>query len=329
MQPPPSAAAAEHVNCPSPKGCLGWPLWFYLSSTYVCGLLSLCQEPLRQHAWKVVTIKSQGIRLVHYYQRGRTKSLQWRASSVGSHSLSLGWNQVVRETHSRKSWQDYLQSGIHSRKAWLHYLQSGGLVDAWRAWKLWCWGPDQREQSPGAISDQRSKVEKRKCIIKCFQNSNSYLWNAMIAPLRRLNLFGFLWYQVQLLETSITSIGQTSHFLWYQVKPFQLLENQIMMVGAVKTNSLLPPATQYDFDWGNLNGSNKSRFFHKTSPWHLPFQGEANSNFERDLYNCTFPTLIGEQIVFHIRLTFQRCRHLEGAVFSAGSTFWVFANILQ
>ena len=30
----------------------------------------------------------------------------------------------------------------------------------------------------------------------------------------------------------------------------------------------------------------------------LPFQGEANSNFERDLYNCTFPTLIGEQIVF-------------------------------
>ena len=114
MQPPPSAAAAEHVNCPSPKGCLGRPLWFYLSSTYVCGLLSLCQEPLRQHAWKVVTIKSQGIRLVHYYQRGRTKSLQWRASSVGSHSLSLGWNQVVRETHSRKSWQDYLQSGIHS-----------------------------------------------------------------------------------------------------------------------------------------------------------------------------------------------------------------------
>ena len=27
----------------------------------------------------------------------------------------------------------------------------------------------------------------------------------------------------------------------------------------------------------------------------LPGQGEANSNFERDLYNCTFPTLIGEQ----------------------------------
>jgi len=47
------------------------------------------------------------------------------------------------------------------------------------------------------------------------QNSNSYLWNAMIAPLRRLNLYGFLWYQ-----------------------------------------------------------------------------GEANSGFERDLYNCTFPTLI-------------------------------------
>jgi len=47
------------------------------------------------------------------------------------------------------------------------------------------------------------------------QNSNSYLWNAMIAPLRRMSLTGFLWYQ-----------------------------------------------------------------------------GESNSGWNKDLYNCTFPTLI-------------------------------------
>ena len=28
------------------------------------------------------------------------------------------------------------------------------------------------------------------------EKSNSYLWNANIAPLRRMALFGFLWYQV-------------------------------------------------------------------------------------------------------------------------------------
>ena len=31
------------------------------------------------------------------------------------------------------------------------------------------------------------------------------------------------------------------------------------------------------------------------SSTNVSVQGEANSNFERDLYNCTFPTLIGEQ----------------------------------
>ena len=30
--------------------------------------------------------------------------------------------------------------------------------------------------------------------------------------------------------------------------------------------------------------------------WPSAVQGEANSNFERDLYNCTFPTLIGDQL---------------------------------
>ena len=31
------------------------------------------------------------------------------------------------------------------------------------------------------------------------------------------------------------------------------------------------------------------------SSTNVSVQGEANSNFERDLYNCTFPTLIGDK----------------------------------
>jgi len=82
-----------------------------------------------------------------------------------------------------------------------------GLIDsAWGGTRVEAWSTPQGLESCGAGGGIYPDHP---------QNSNSYLWNAMIAPLRRLNLYGFLWYQ-----------------------------------------------------------------------------GEANSNFERDLYNCTFPTLI-------------------------------------
>jgi len=82
-----------------------------------------------------------------------------------------------------------------------------GLIDsAWGGTRVEAWSTTEGLESCGA----EGQINENNP-----QNSNSYLWNAMIAPLRRLSLFGFLWYQ-----------------------------------------------------------------------------GEANSNFERDLYNCTFPTLI-------------------------------------
>ena len=43
-----------------------------------------------------------------------------------------------------------------------------------------------------------------------------------------------------------------------------------------------------------FEGHFATRYFHDF--WPLAVQGEANSNFERDLYNCTFPTLIGDQL---------------------------------
>ena len=55
-----------------------------------------------------------------------------------------------------------------------------------------------------------------------------------------------------------------------------------------------------------FEGHFATRYFHDF--WPLAVQGEANSNFERDLYNCTFPTLIGDQLklnkIFSAFLTF-------------------------
>ena len=76
-------------------------------------------------------------------------------------------------------------------------LQGGGMVDAWWPWKLWSRGSDQREQPTGAlVCTKYDSILNLQRIHWTLQNSNSYLWNAMIAPLRRLNLYGFLWYQV-------------------------------------------------------------------------------------------------------------------------------------
>ena len=47
-----------------------------------------------------------------------------------------------------------------SLKAWWHFLQSRGLVDAWRSWKLWCWGWYIPWPSAGGISDQIEKLRK-------------------------------------------------------------------------------------------------------------------------------------------------------------------------
>jgi len=101
---------------------------------------------------------------------------------------------------------------LFARSIYDKKLESGerlplGLIDsAWGGTRVEAWSTSEGLASCGAEGEI---IEDNP------QNSNSYLWNAMIAPLRRLNLYGFLWYQ-----------------------------------------------------------------------------GEANSNFERDLYNCTFPTLI-------------------------------------
>merc|ERR1719239_1464959 len=105
---------------------------------------------------------------------------------------SAGYNDI-RFTVLKRVTSDVEEQDIEPQVAW-----GGTRVEAWSTPEgLESWGAE------GQINEDNP------------QNSNSYLWNAMIAPLRRLNLNGFLWYQ-----------------------------------------------------------------------------GEANSNFERDLYNCTFPTLI-------------------------------------
>jgi len=115
-----------------------------------------------------------------------------------SDSTSLRHMSAVCFLFARNLYDNMLESGERLPMGLIHSAWGGTRVEAWST-------PEGLEScgAEGQINENNP------------QNSNSYLWNAMIAPLRRLNLFGFLWYQ-----------------------------------------------------------------------------GEANSNFERDLYNCTFPTLI-------------------------------------
>jgi len=129
-----------------------------------------------------------------------------------SDSTSLRHMSAVCFLFARNLYDNMLESGERLPLGLIHSAWGGTRVEYiqekpdYIIFRVEAWSTPEGLESCGA----EGQINENNP-----QNSNSYLWNAMIAPLRRLNLFGFLWYQ-----------------------------------------------------------------------------GEANSNFERDLYNCTFPTLI-------------------------------------
>ena len=153
------------------------------------------------------------------------------------------------------------------------------MVDAWGAWKLWCWGWDQWEQSTGTVPLMSSDIKRSRCkdIFRAPTPTCGTPWLPLCEGL-----------------TSTASSG---------------------------TRSNRRTCIWRTFCYKMLRG-----YFHDF--WPLAVQGEANSNFERDLYNCTFPTLIGDQLklnqIFFYIPDISFFRHLEGAVFPARSTFWVF-----
>ena len=81
------------------------------------------------------------------------------------------------------------------------------------------------------------------CNITFCQNSNSVLWNAMIAPLRQMSLTGFLWYQVpQPPLASLPVPGRGQHGVpagplqLHLPRPHRLLERGARTKGRMTTS---------------------------------------------------------------------------------------------